>query len=128
MSAWPYAGDSITDIARKIAIAYRTHLHAASPSACDVLDEVMRHYAQLWLLPDTQALAPTDELTTSQAAARAGVSATRIRAWACQRHPVREGEAKLPRFGWRGRERTYLAVHLDEAKTIYDATRGLQAT
>lgn len=28
--------------------------------------------------------------------------------WACMRHPEKPEEILLPRFGWRGRSRTYL--------------------
>lgn len=123
MSGWPWPADTLLDRARKVAIAYRTHFHTSNPTLCSVLDDAMREYGQLWVIPDVMVAEPSDDITTREAAARCGVRESTIRGWACQPHPGRPGEMLLPRFGWRMRERTYLVVHVDEAKEIHQAGR-----
>ncbi len=124
MSGWPWPGDTELAKARKIAIAYRTHLHTANPGVCDALDEAMRAYGQTWVVPmpviDDDGMG---DITTREAADLVGVSVDTIRQWACTPHPDVPGAMLLPRFKMRGRERTYLASHVREAKAVATSRR-----
>lgn len=115
MGAWPFPGDGPLDIARKVAHAYRTALRLNSRSFCDQIDETMVESGQLWIVPQEDRYEPTDDVTTAEAAELVSKPPGTIRQWACTPHPTIEGRMLLPRFGWRGRERTYLVVHVREA-------------
>lgn len=121
MTGWPYPADTPLTIARKVAIAYRTHFHTASPALCARVDEAMRAFGQLWVVPtdvlDGDGMA---EITTRDAAEMVGVSVATVRQWACTPHPLRPDELLLPRFKMRGRERTYLVKDVREAKLVAD--------
>jgi hypothetical protein len=108
-AGWPWPGDTELAIARKIAIAYREHLRAMARDRCDALDDVMRHYGQTWMLAKPVLYDDTDQVTTAQAAELVSRRPQIIRKWATTPHPTRPGEMLLPRFGWDGRSRTYLA-------------------
>jgi hypothetical protein len=119
-TAWPFPGDSPLKITRKVATVYREHLRLNGRPLCDVVDETMVAYGQLWIVPQVEHLDPTDDVTTAEAAALASVNPPTINQWACTPHPRPEypGHMLLPRFGWRGRERTYLALHVLAAADI----------
>lgn len=125
MTDWPWPGDTALTIARRVAVAYRTHLHAANPAVCDALDAAMRDYGQHWVLPtpvvDGDGMGA---VTTREAAARAGVSVDVIRQWACTPHPDDPTRALLPRFRRAGRERTYLIADVDTAAALVATRRA----
>lgn len=121
---WPFPNDLPVDRARKVALMYRQHLHTLNQHICDQLDQTAAAFGETWMLETEDD--PTDddrELTTAQAADLAGTTAKRIREWACAPHPDRPGEMLLPRFKTRGRERTYLAVHVRAAAALMRARR-----
>jgi hypothetical protein len=109
---WPWAVDTDLDRARRVANMYRGRLKLAAPDSCDQADELMRTYGETWMLDKLDIIDPDAELTTAQAAELAKVPVERIRKWACADHPEKPGEALLPRFKKRGRERTYLAANV----------------
>lgn len=76
---WPYPGDSPLAIARKVAIAYRTHLRSIAPHLCDQLDDTMRTYGQTWVVPTLVTVPDDATLTAAQAAEYLHVSVARIR-------------------------------------------------
>lgn len=116
---WPWPGESPLDRARRIAISYRTHLHAKAPQVCAELDRAAVAVGEGWIAPHLVAHEPTDPLTTSQAAEMAGVSVWLVRRWACMTHPDRPDEPLLPRYRRIGREMTYLAQHVEAAAEAY---------
>lgn len=121
---WPWPNDTAADRARKIARMYRQHLHTLNPAICDQLDQTAAGFGETWMLEAAADETDDDrELTTTQAADLAGTTPKRIREWACTPHPDRTGEMLLPRFKMRGRERTYLAVHVRAAAAIMLARR-----
>lgn len=117
---WPHPKDSLVTIARKVAIAYRTHLHTANPRACAALDDAMRDFGQLWVVPTPVTDDGLSEVTTREAADLVGVSRETIRQWACTPHPADPTRMLLPRFKMRGRERTYLLQDVVEVKAVAD--------
>jgi hypothetical protein len=127
MPRWPYPGDTQLDIARRIAGVYREHLHTANRAVCDALDAAMRAYGQLWMFPQPVLVDDTDAITTAQAAALVSRSQAAIRRWAATAHPTIPGRALLPRFGWDGKSRTYLAGEVRAAAYLV-ATRTAPAT
>lgn len=83
-------------------------------------DAVQRAHAvgEKWLGEHPLTFECTDEVTTDEAAVLAGVTVDVIRQWALT-------PELLPRAGWRGRQRTYLAGHvLTAAATIAARRRG----
>lgn len=109
---WPNPLDTPVDRARRVAGMYRTRLRALSVLACDEADQVAASFGETWMLDKPQIVQPDQELTTAEAAELVRVTPKRIREWACATHPENPGEPLLPRFKMRGRERTYLAVHV----------------
>lgn len=108
-AAWPFPGDTEAQRARTIAQAYRRELYTAAPELCRVLDERMRIFGQLWILGE-ELDAPDDRaVTTAEAAILVSVRPETIRQWACTHHPDNPARMVLPRFGYDGRLRTYLA-------------------
>lgn len=71
---WPWPGDSPLARARKVAQAYREHLHTANPTVCAALDDTMTAYGEPWVVP--QVITATDDqwLTPAQAADMLGMS------------------------------------------------------
>lgn len=109
---WPWSLDTPLDRARKVAGMYRTRLKALAPAACAEADDVAVSFGEDWMVEKPDIVDPEDELTTAEAAALVRVSVRRIRDWAQAAHPERPDEPLLPRFKMRGKERTYLAVHV----------------
>jgi hypothetical protein len=121
VSAWPWPADSALARARRIAIAYRTHLHTANPTVCDALDETMRSYGQLWVVPRLAVYDPEDAITADLAGELVSRPEGAIRRWACTPHPQDATRMMLPRFGWDGPRRTYLVADVLAAAVIADA-------
>jgi hypothetical protein len=117
---WPYPHDTLLTIARKVAIAYRTHLHTANPKVCEAVDDAMRGFGQLWVVPTPVLDDGLSEVTTKEAAELVGVGVATIRQWACTPHPADQARMLLPRFKMRGRERTYLTQDVIDAKATAD--------
>jgi hypothetical protein len=112
---WPNNVDTPLDRARKIAGMYRARLRALDTAACDDCDDTAAGFGETWMLERPDLVDPDRELTTAEAAELVNVPVQRIRKWACADHPERTGEALLPRFKMRGKERTYLAGSVLEA-------------
>ena len=112
---WPFPGDTSLDRARKIALMYRARLRALSVDACDDADRAANESGETWVTPQLATVDDTDAITGDEAADLVNVTEDVIRQWACTPHPERPDEMLLPRFGWRGRKRTYLAAHVREA-------------
>lgn len=109
-SLWAAATD--VERARRVALMYRTRLGTLDREACDEADQAAASVGETWMLDKLDILDADKELTTAEAAELAKVPIRRIRDWACLDHPEKPGEPLLPRFKMRGRERTYLAVHV----------------
>ncbi|MEV1315354.1 hypothetical protein AB0J14_04635 [Micromonospora arborensis] len=119
---WPVPGDNATDRARKVAQMYRARLRALDAAACDQADQVAVNFGETWVTPTVATVDDTDTITTAEAAQLVNVSEDVIRQWACTPHPEDPGKPLLPRFGWRGKARTYLAKHVrDAAATVIRA-------
>jgi hypothetical protein len=121
--AWPNPLDTPLDRARRIAGMYRARLRALDTAACDELDDTVRAFGETWMLDKPDLVDPDRELTTAEAAAYARVSQDMIRHWARLKHPKDPGKPLLPRFGWRGRERTYIAAKVVEAAVLAKTER-----
>jgi len=78
---WPHPGDTLLQRARRIAIAYRQHLHTANPQLCDALDDTARAYGEDWVCGGTLTVPEDQLLTTAEAAELAGVDIETIRQW-----------------------------------------------
>lgn len=113
---WPIAYETATQIREQVARAYRAALMNIDRATCEAIDDRMLRYGQAWLVDTEVRDEPTEEMTTTEAAIYACVRPDTIRQWACTPHPCIAGRMLLPRFGYRGRERTYLAVHVEEAR------------
>ncbi len=112
---WPFPDDSPVQRARHIAIMYRTRLRAVDRAAADDCDATARQFGETWIAPEAVAYPDDKEVTTDEAASMANVTVDTIRQWACMPHPEKPGEPLLPRFGKRGRQRTYIARKVREA-------------
>lgn len=112
---WPFPGDTQLDRARKIAQMYRTRLRALNTDACDDADRTAAEFGETWVTPQLAVVDDADAITGDEAADLVNVTEDVIRQWACTDHPEKPGEMLLPRFGWRGRKRTYLAGQVREA-------------
>jgi hypothetical protein len=78
---WPHPGDTELQRARRIAIAYRTHLHTANPTVCDALDDMARTFGEGWVCGQP-VTTPDDALvTTADAAELAAVQPETIHKW-----------------------------------------------
>lgn len=117
-SPWPNPLDTPLDRARRIAGMYRARLRALDAGACDVLDETAVSFGEDWMLERPDIVEADAELTTAQAASLVRVHPDTIRKWACLPHPTEDERRLLPRFGWRGRERTYIAAKVIEAARL----------
>ncbi|MFF0822387.1 hypothetical protein ACFYUR_18655 [Micromonospora haikouensis] len=124
---WPYPGDTATDRAQKIAHMYRAIANAANPDACAEADATAQLFGETWVIPQTVTAEDTDAITTAEAAQLANVSEDVIRQWACTPHPHHPDQPLLPRFGWRGKSRTYLAQHVREAANTITQNRQRRA-
>jgi hypothetical protein len=124
---WPFAGDTALDRARKVAQMYRARLRALNLDACNEADTTAIQFGETWVTPQLVTIDDTDTVTTAEAADLVNVSEDVIRQWACTEHPERPGEMLLPRFGWRGRARTYLARQVREAAAAVIRTKRRRA-
>jgi len=124
---WPYAGDSEVERARKIALMYRQHLRAQSPTICDQLDRAAVEYGEAWAAPHVLRHEPDDAITTAQAAELVGVTPEMIRHWARLPHPDDPTRPLLPRFRRRGRDMTYLVRNVEAAHEAYRRAQHARA-
>lgn len=78
---WPYPGDSELARARRVAQAYREHLHTANPTLCAAVDETMVGYGETWVVPHLVTCELDDWLTVTQACDLAAVKPATLRQW-----------------------------------------------
>jgi hypothetical protein len=115
---WPNPADTPLDRARRIANMYRAHLTQHAPLVAAGVDATCVSYGETWMVEKPDIVDPDSELTTAQAAELVHVTIRRIRDWAQTDHPEKPGQPLLPRFKMRGRERTYLAIHVLVAASV----------
>jgi hypothetical protein len=115
---WPNAIDTPLDRARRIAGMYRARLGTLDPAARDDCDQTAVSFGEDWMIDKPDIVDDSRELTTAEAAELAQVHPDTIRKWACLKHPTNPGAKLLPRCGWRGRERTYVATKVLEAAVL----------
>lgn len=115
---WPNPVDTPLDRARRIAGMYRARLRALDRDACDDCDATAVGFGETWMVEKPDIVDPTREMTTNEAAELAQTSPEAIRHWARCKHPDDPTRMLLPRFGWRGRERTYIAGKILEAAAL----------
>jgi hypothetical protein len=101
---WPWPEDTATERARRIANSLLALLPADERPAW-----VARAHSlgETWLGETLVVHADDEAITGPEAAAMLSVSEDTIRQWAAR--------SLLPRFGWRGRRRTYLVADLFSA-------------
>jgi hypothetical protein len=121
VSGWPWPGDTELSKARKVAIAYREHLHTSNPTMCDALDDAMRDYGQMWVLPKPTTFEAEDAITAEVAGELVSRSEGVIRRWASTPHPDDPSRMLLPRFGWDGPRRTFLVADVLAAAVVANA-------
>jgi hypothetical protein len=124
---WPFPEDTTLDRARRIAHMYRARLRALDTDACDQADTLAATFGETWVIPQTVTADDTDTITTAEAAQLVNVSEDVIRQWACTPHPDHPDKPLLPRFGWRGKSRTYLTRHVREAHTAVTEAKRRRA-
>lgn len=123
---WPNPADTPLDRARRIAQMYRAHLHQQAPAMAAAVDATCAGFGETWMVEKPDIVDPDAELTTAQAAELVHVDVRRIRDWAQAEHPEKPGQPLLPRFKMRGRERTYLAIHVLAAASVMARRRHAQ--
>lgn len=116
---WPWPGEDDLARARRVANAYREHLARANPQVCAALDDTMRAYGELWAIPVDMVYERDRAITTAEAAELVGVTPELIRHWARLPHPDDPDRTLLPRFRRRGRDMTYLVMHVEAAVEAY---------
>jgi len=116
---WLFPADSPLDIARHVARAYREALRATAPEVAERQDALMiESFGQTWLLPGVEHFEDDEPVTGDVAARIADRPEWMIRKWATRDHPDIPGRKLLPRYGWEGKHRTYLAGHVREARRL----------
>jgi hypothetical protein len=120
---WPIPGESPLRIAQTMARAYRTALAGEDPLTAAALDARMVAFGQSWIVEPEQIYDPYDAITTTEAAKLVCVGTTTIRQWAITPHPYKPGSVLLPKFGDRGKQSTYLVIHVGEAATLAHSVR-----
>ena len=78
---WPWAGDTITDRARRVAGSYREELLVADPPRCDRLDQRMIRLGQHWVVPRRVVLDLEERVTVDVAADHVGRTPAAIYKW-----------------------------------------------
>lgn len=121
---WPFPGWTPLAIRTHVAGVYREHLRLNNRSLCDHVDEVMVGFGQLWVVPRPAVIDPAQAVTADLAAELVSRPETTIRWWATLPHPTIAGRALLPRYGWEGRRRTYLAGDVIEAAALCGTRRA----
>lgn len=122
-TGWPFPGDNALRRARAVASAYRQHLLDVDPELCALVDRRMLAFGQAWVVPAERLFDDDVAITTAEAALIASVSQDTIRQWACMPHPNNPGMPLLPRQRRRGRQMTYLVVHVKAAAAIMEHSR-----
>lgn len=105
VGSWPWPGETATERARRIANALLEQLPDDARSAAV---NAARAFGETWLGESLVIHTPDQDITGMEAAQLVAVSEDVIRRWACTAHPDHPDRPLLPRFGWRGRRRTYL--------------------
>lgn len=115
---WPGGRDTPVGRARRIAGMYRARLRALDLDACAQCDEVAASFGETWMLERPDLVDDDRELTRAEAADLVDVHPDTIARWAGTRHPDDPDRMLLPRFGWRGKQRTYIAGKVREAAAL----------
>jgi hypothetical protein len=115
---WPNPADTPLDRARRIAGMYRARLGALDAAARDECDHTAASFGEDWMLEKPDIIDPDRELTAAEAAELVHARPNTIHHWARLNHPDGTGRPLLPRFGWRGRERTFIAGKVLEAASL----------
>lgn len=103
---WLYPADTPTVIARKVAVTYRTHLRARVPDACDLVDDAMRSFGQLWIVSSIVTTEKDSLVSTAEAAELAGVEVGTVRKWRSRGVLDQDGQRRhlevrgLDEHGW----------------------------
>jgi hypothetical protein len=124
---WPWPAETDLDRARRIAVAYRQHLHTAAPRVCAGLDEMVVRWGETWVAPELVYTDPEQAITTAEAADLVGVTPEMVRHWARLPHPDDPTRMLLPRFKRRGRDMTYLVADVAAAPDVYRRSRHPRA-
>jgi len=118
---WPFPADSPLDIARHVARSYRETLRGIAPDVADRQDTLMViQFGQSWILPGVEHYEDDYPVTADIAGVIVARPEWMIRKWATQQHPDFPGRTLLPRHGWEGRRRTFLAGAVRAAARIVD--------
>ena len=115
---WPNYLDDPLQRARKIARMYRAHLNTTNPNLCQQADQTATSFGETWMLEREPTINPDDELTAAEAAALVNVTPNTLHKWAAMNHPDHPDQPLLPRYGKRGRERTFIAGKVLEAAAL----------
>lgn len=121
--AWPNPVDTALDRARRVAAMYRAHLRLLDLDACNRLDDTVASFGETWMLDKPDIVDPDAELTANEAGDLVRVPPNTVHHWARLKHPDGSGRPLLPRFGWRGKERTFIAGKVLEAAVIVAKNR-----
>lgn len=81
MSAWPWPGDTQTDVARRVVGIYRAALQVADQRRCDELDGRLMQLGQDWVVPEQCELNLDDEVSVAAAARYVGRAPWTIYDW-----------------------------------------------
>lgn len=106
MSDWPYPGDSPLARARRVARAYREHLHQVDPLRCNEVDEQMAGWGQGWIAPRVLRYELDDWLSLADAADVAAVERGCLRQWRARGKIV----GRHTTTGWQYRARDVLRL------------------
>ncbi|MFD6565375.1 hypothetical protein [Micromonospora profundi] len=115
---WPSHLDNPTHRARRIAGMYRALLNSARPDLCRQADETAASKGETWMLERETLIDPDREVTAAEAAELVNVPPNTLHKWAALNHPDEPDRPLLPRYGKRGRERTFIAGKVLEAAAV----------
>ncbi len=122
---WPNWTEGPTDRSRAVARMYRAMLNTARPDLCQQADDTATGFGETWMLEQPDTINPDQELTAAEAAALINVPPNTLHKWAAMNHPDHPDRPLLPRFGKRGRERTFIAGKVLEAAVAVQRARNM---
>lgn len=89
-AAWPFAGDTLLDQARRVARSYRDALEQHAPDSCHSIDHKLAEWGVTWIAPQLVTIDPSEWVTVDVAADHTGLTAAAIYKW-CGRDNRIEG-------------------------------------